>query len=266
MKKITILALIGFLGLAACATTTPLVNIPAEVEGVTPDTAPVCVFGVGIANNPDVEGKYVYGDVPIVAINPYSGHLLKAASDYLNSSRHNGRGVVEDLEKIYQDKGRVDMVFFHSAAVVALNGAAEKLDESLSAGRLRLTKIALAGVHVQPKLASVLDKHKEKGNIGDWLALENRYVPGKQRGDLIVLFTTPNREFRSRIGGAILKLLVGFEVGIIKFPALISGGKWDVKSPIYDFQQHLVEVYTPAARNFFGLEKMDSQIIARSEN
>lgn len=227
------------------------------VVGVNAQEVPVCVYGVGIANNPDVEGKFLYGDkLPVIGINPYAGHLLKAVGDYLNPSR-NGRRVVEDLEKVYQEKGRIDMAFFYSAAVVALNDGAEKLDESLSAGKLRLGKLVLAGVHVQPKLRAVLDKHREKGNIGDWLALEHTYIPGKQRGDLIILFTTPNREFGSRIVGAALKVLVGFEVGMIKFPALISR-KLDIPTPLYDFSQHLVEVYTPAARDFFGLEKIDT--------
>ncbi len=256
MKKIKVLLLlIGILGLLV-----PVANAQ--------DNGPICVFGAGIANKPQIEGKYVYGDrLPVIAINPYDGDLIKAAGDYLHSSRHNGRGVVDELERVYQEKGRVDYAFFHSAAVVALNGGAEKLDESLSTGRLRLGKLVLAGVHVQPKLRAVLDKHKETGSIGDWLALEHTYIPGKEKGDLIVLFTTPNKEFRSSVGGAVLKVLIGFEVGIIKFPALISGGKWDIPTPFYDFRRHLIEVYTLAARNFFDLEKTDTnQALAQAQS
>ena len=223
---------------------------------------PICVFGGGVGTrlgDAILTAEELYGG-PAIGIHAYSGDIIpdlgRAMVDYLRPAqgKETGMRVLKDLEKIYKECGRIDMATFHSAFVVALNHVPEELDAALSSGKLRFDRLALAGAHVLSGLAAVLDKHKEKGNIKDWKALERTYKPDQQRGDLVVLATTPNWEFRSYLGAAIGKALVALDV-----LSWISGGKSGGRALYYDFSpEHFMETYTPAVRQFFGLSSEKS--------
>lgn len=242
---------------------------------------PICVFGGGVGTRWDdalIAGEDLYGG-PAIGIHAYTGDVIpdifRAAIDYLDpqQGKETGRRVLRDLEKIYQKCGRIDMATFHSAFVVALNNIPEELDVLLSSGKLRFGKLALAGADVQPKLADVLNKHQKKGNIKDWVALEKSYIPGKQRGDLVVFVTTPNWEFKSYLGAILAKAFVAVELAILKIPSLVSGGKFGGGAMFYDFSpDHFMETYTPAAHKFFVIagktgksDKLPESKIGREE-
>lgn len=220
---------------------------------------PVYVFGGGVGTRLDGAintAKDLYG-VPAIGIHAYSGNwvpdIFKAVVDYMDpeQGKVTGRRVLGELERIYQELGRIDMATFHSAFVVALNNVPQELDTLLSSGKLKIDNLALAGAHVTPELAEVLNKHQAKGNIKDWATFERSYVPGQQRGDLVVLDTTPLKEFRDPFGAAIAKTLVNLDL-LPWFRYGIFGGG----TAYYHFSpEHFMETYSPAIRKSFGISE-----------
>lgn len=219
---------------------------------------PVFVWGGGVGarwENSLATAKFLSSG-PAIGIPAYRGGQLipdfvRAGVDYLvpPKAKETGQRLLKDLVRVYQGCGRIDAAF-HSGFVVALNQVPEELDALLGAGKLRFGKLALAGVHVQPKLAAVLNKHREMGNIQDWITLERAYVPGKQRGDLFVLASTPNLEFKSYLGATIGKGILAADILTV---GLMTGGKLGIRAYYYGVSpEHFMETYAPDAWKFFG--------------
>lgn len=229
-----------------------------HVKFMQGDNKPICVFVGGVGTRWDdalTTGESIYGS-PAIGIPTYRGDMipdfLRAFVDYITpQGKQTGQRLLEDLQKVYRETSRIDMLTFHSAAVVALNNdeVIKKLDALLSSGKLRFGKVAFAGAHVQPDLAAVLNKHQEKGNIQDWVTLEQQ--PNREKaGDLIVVWTTPNLEFENPVWAGLGK--VGLLPNIVL--SSIGAGKVVDQHLLYGLGAHAMKGYAPAAWQFFGLE------------
>jgi hypothetical protein len=220
------------------------------------DNKPICVFVGGIGTRWEdalAAGEEFYGG-PAIGISAYEGDIipdwLRAAADYLTpQGRSTGKRLLEALQAVCDECGQIDMLTFHSAAVVALNNGEviKELDALLSSKKLRFGKVAFAGAHVQPELAAVLTKHKGAA-IQDWVTLEQS--PTKEKaGDLIAVWTTPNLEFENPVWAGLGK--VGLLPNLV-LSAVGAGNSVD-RHLLYGLGSHVMENYADAAREFFGI-------------